>query len=56
MFRLVPIIWLAFVIWVVYTIWQEPMTQETKLLWTGVVIFFPGVGIIMWLIYGRTKY
>lgn len=56
MIRLMPILWLIFLAGVIYNIWQAPITQESKWLWTGVVFFFPGVGVVMWLLYGRTRF
>ncbi len=56
MFRIYSLLWLVFVVAVVYDIWKQPLTQETKLLWSGVVVFFPGIGILAWLLYGRTRF
>lgn len=56
MIRIYSILWLAFVVWIITRIWQAPMTQETKLMWTGIVVFFPGIGILAWFFHGQTRY
>lgn len=53
MIRIYPLLWLVFLAFVLAQIWKAPMTQDTKIMWTGMVIFLPGVGIAMWLIYGQ---
>jgi hypothetical protein len=50
MFQLLPILWMIFVVGVMYNIWQDLyLARNEKFLWMGVVFFFPGIGIIFWL-------
>lgn len=54
MIRILPILWMIFVVGVLYNIWNSSYhSRDEKFLWMGVVFFFPGIGIIMWMIYGR---
>ena len=55
MVRLIPILWIAFLIIIVLDIWKQPVSQDTKFLWTGVVFFFPGIGVLAWVLYGRNR-
>lgn len=56
MIRIYSFVWLAFLAFVLAQIWKAPMTQDTKIMWSGMVIFLPGVGIAMWLLYGNQRY
>ncbi|MEO0900031.1 MAG: PLDc N-terminal domain-containing protein [Bacteroidota bacterium] len=57
MIRIYSLAFLLFAAFVVFSIWDSPYhSQQDKLMWTGIVIFFPGVGILFWLLYGRRNY
>jgi succinate dehydrogenase/fumarate reductase cytochrome b subunit len=39
-------------VWAIINIFQAPVSNETKLLWTLVVILLPLLGLILWFFLG----
>ncbi len=58
MFRfLFPLIYLAFLAIVMFNIWDSPYhSRQEKLMWMGFTLFFPGIGILAWLLMGQRRY
>ena len=54
---LFPLVYFAFLVIVMINIWDSPYhSRQEKLMWMGLTFFFPGLGILGWLLYGRRKY
>ncbi|MGS2744783.1 PLDc N-terminal domain-containing protein [Vreelandella aquamarina] len=49
---LLGLIWLIILIWAIVKVAKSPAGAVSKLLWILVLLFFPLVGLIAWLLLG----
>lgn len=49
---LLGLLWLIVVIWAVIHIAQSSSSVGAKALWIAVVLIFPLVGLLIWLVFG----
>lgn len=49
---LLGLIWLIILIWAIVKVAKSPAGTVSKLLWILVLLFFPLVGLIAWLLLG----
>jgi hypothetical protein len=49
---LLGLIWLIIVIWAIIKTAQSPAGTLAKVLWILILLFFPVVGLIIWLLLG----
>lgn len=46
------LIWLVIVIWAILKVTKSGASTLVKLVWIIVLIFFPLIGLIIWLLFG----
>jgi uncharacterized membrane protein len=51
---IVGLILLAIWIWAIVDILKRPMSGLMKIIWIALVFFLPFIGVILYLIFGRT--
>jgi len=49
---LLGLIWLIIVIWAIVKVAKSPAGGLAKLIWILVLLFFPLIGLIVWLLFG----
>lgn len=49
---LLGLIWLVIVIWAIVKTAQSPAGMVPKVLWILILLFFPVIGLILWLLLG----
>lgn len=49
---LLGLIWLVIIVWAIIKVAKSPAGGLAKLLWILVLLFFPLVGLIIWLLLG----
>ncbi|SHM31754.1 PLDc N-terminal domain-containing protein [Vreelandella subglaciescola] len=49
---LLGLIWLIILIWAIVKVAKSPAGGISKLLWILVLLFFPLIGLIIWLLLG----
>ncbi|SHF33941.1 Phospholipase_D-nuclease N-terminal [Modicisalibacter ilicicola DSM 19980] len=49
---LLSLIWLIIVIWAIVKVAKSGASTLAKVIWIIVLIFFPLIGLILWLLFG----
>ena len=49
---LLGLLWLIIVIWALVKVAKSPAGGLSKLIWILVLLFFPLIGLIVWLLFG----
>lgn len=52
---LLSVVWLVVVIYSLYRLWTSSSSDGAKIVWTLVILLFPILGTILWLLLGNSS-